>query len=157
MVDANGLPMLDFSYDLPANHNLRDEGIPGGSVWDSLETYDINQACTAYNPAQPFTDLAFVSLKINNKGNDPITTPSCWMLVWTEDNSKPVDPRLDWTVGRRGIPYWDWGVHTGSDGSVINLMQDLIARKNRFIKNPMRGNTQKLATGHQDLQQMDTE
>ncbi len=27
----------------------------------------------------------------------------------------PLDPRLDWTVGRRGIPYWDWGLHTGTD------------------------------------------
>jgi hypothetical protein len=26
-----------------------------------------------------------------------------------------LDPRVDWTVGRRGIPYWDWGEHTGSD------------------------------------------
>jgi len=26
-----------------------------------------------------------------------------------------LDPRLDWAVGRRGIPYWDWGEHTGSD------------------------------------------
>lgn len=25
----------------------------------------------------------------------------------------PVDPRLDWTVGRRGIMYLDWGVHPG--------------------------------------------
>jgi starch-binding outer membrane protein, SusD/RagB family len=25
-----------------------------------------------------------------------------------------VDPRLDWTVGRRGIPYLDWGLHPGS-------------------------------------------
>lgn len=27
----------------------------------------------------------------------------------------PLDPRLDWTVGRRGIPYLDWGVHPGKD------------------------------------------
>lgn len=27
----------------------------------------------------------------------------------------PLDPRLDWSVGRRGIPYWDWGLHTGAD------------------------------------------
>ena len=27
----------------------------------------------------------------------------------------PLDPRLDWSVGRRGIPYWDWGLMTGSD------------------------------------------
>ena len=25
-----------------------------------------------------------------------------------------VDPRLDWTVGRRGIPYLDWGKHPGA-------------------------------------------
>lgn len=26
----------------------------------------------------------------------------------------PLDARLDWTVGRRGIPYLDWGKHPGS-------------------------------------------
>ena len=26
-----------------------------------------------------------------------------------------LDPRLDWTVGRRGIPYLDWGLHPGWD------------------------------------------
>jgi len=26
-----------------------------------------------------------------------------------------VDPRLDWTIGRRGIPYLDWGIHPGAD------------------------------------------
>ena len=25
----------------------------------------------------------------------------------------PLDPRIDWTVGRRGIPYLDWGIHPG--------------------------------------------
>lgn len=27
----------------------------------------------------------------------------------------PLDPRLDWTIGRRGIPYLDWGIHPGRD------------------------------------------
>ncbi len=26
-----------------------------------------------------------------------------------------IDPRLDWTVGRRGIPYLDWGNHPGKE------------------------------------------
>ncbi len=30
-------------------------------------------------------------------------------------DARPLDPRLDWTVGRRGIPYLDWGPHTGQD------------------------------------------
>jgi hypothetical protein len=29
--------------------------------------------------------------------------------------SGSLDPRLDWTVGRRGIPYLDWGNHPGYD------------------------------------------
>ncbi|WP_460974909.1 RagB/SusD family nutrient uptake outer membrane protein [Spirosoma knui] len=27
----------------------------------------------------------------------------------------PVDPRLDWSIGRRGIPYLDWQAHPGLD------------------------------------------
>ena len=37
----------------------------------------------------------------------------------SSDNFTPdagtIDPRLDWTVGRRGIPYLDWGLHPGYD------------------------------------------
>lgn len=31
------------------------------------------------------------------------------------DDVTPVDPRLDFTVSRRGIPYKDWGINRGSD------------------------------------------
>jgi hypothetical protein len=31
------------------------------------------------------------------------------------DSIITLDPRLDWTVGRRGIPYLDWGPHPGSE------------------------------------------
>lgn len=62
-VDANGLPLLDGSFN---NGNLKnDYGIASD---------------------QPFTP----------------------------DNTTPVDPRLDWTVGRRGIPYLDWGIMPGA-------------------------------------------
>jgi starch-binding outer membrane protein, SusD/RagB family len=33
--------------------------------------------------------------------------------AYTPDLTTAVDPRLDWTVGRRGIPYLDWGKHPG--------------------------------------------
>ncbi|PRY27735.1 putative outer membrane starch-binding protein [Spirosoma oryzae] len=26
-----------------------------------------------------------------------------------------LDPRIDWTIGRRGLPYLDWGLHPGAD------------------------------------------
>jgi len=43
--------------------------------------------------------------------NDQGLTPDD---AFTPDEG-PLDPRLDWSVGRRGIPYLDWGPHTGSD------------------------------------------
>jgi hypothetical protein len=38
------------------------------------------------------------------KSSDPFTP-----------DAGPLDPRLDWTVGRRGIPFLDWGPHPGLD------------------------------------------
>ncbi len=121
---SGGLPLLDNSYNAPENTDFRDFGVTGGDVWDSTKTYTRdsdynyyggNSGCTVYDPAHPFTDLGYVSLIDNNKGNNPLTSPAAWELRWIEDHSLPTDPRLDWTAGRRGIPYWDWGVHTGSD------------------------------------------
>lgn len=33
--------------------------------------------------------------------------------AYQPDNVTPLDPRLDWSVGRRGINFWDWGPHPG--------------------------------------------
>ena len=48
--------------------------------------------------------------------NDPVISDQGVAIgdPFVED-AGPLDPRLDWAVGRRGIPYWDWGPHTGAD------------------------------------------
>jgi len=33
--------------------------------------------------------------------------------AYLNDVTQPLDPRLDWAVGRRGIPFYDWGPHPG--------------------------------------------
>ncbi len=33
--------------------------------------------------------------------------------AYEPDRTTPIDPRLDWSVGRRGVPYLDWGLHPG--------------------------------------------
>lgn len=43
--------------------------------------------------------------------NDQGLTPSDAFTEYTGN----LDPRVDWSVGRRGIPFWDWGPMTGSD------------------------------------------
>jgi hypothetical protein len=35
--------------------------------------------------------------------------------AFSPDVTTPVDPRLDFTIGRRGVPYLDWGLHPGND------------------------------------------
>lgn len=56
----------------------------------------------------PFLDNTYNDSPVINDQGLSITDP------FTED-TRPLDPRLDWTVGRRGIPYLDWGPHTGQD------------------------------------------
>ena len=109
--DPAGLQLANYNI----NPDLRDQGSPGGSEWKATITYSQNQGVTVYAPSAPFTDLGYKSLVNDNEGNDPLTNSTAWELVWTEDNSREIDPRLDWTVGRRGIPYFDCGVHTGGD------------------------------------------
>lgn len=64
-VNANGLPLLDGSYNTGANQLKNDQGV---------------ESKAAFTP-----------------------------------DAGPVDPRLDWSIGRRGIPYLDWMVHPGLD------------------------------------------
>jgi len=45
-----------------------------------------------------------------------ITSPTTWNSQSTNftsaQNTTPVDPRLDWTVGRDGVPFKDWGPYS---------------------------------------------
>lgn len=36
-------------------------------------------------------------------------------VPFTPDNTVALDPRIDWTVGRRGVPFHDWGYHPGQN------------------------------------------
>ncbi len=76
--------------------------------------------CGFYQPTQEFVNsfrtsggLPLLDFTYNE---DPVVSDQGLRPSdpFTEDPG-PLDPRLDWSVGRRGIPYWDWGEHTGSD------------------------------------------
>lgn len=57
----------------------------------------------------PFLDSIVFQVDLKNDEGLESADP------FTPDNITPLDPRLDWTVGRRGIPYLDWGLHPGKD------------------------------------------
>ncbi len=113
--DANGLPFLDNSYNDVEVSN--DQGYVPMRNWSATVTYAADAVVTVDNPADPLhSQIHFVSLADDNTGNDPLTSPGSWSqdVTYTEFDGQ-LDPRVDWSVGRRGIPYWDWGPHTGSD------------------------------------------
>jgi hypothetical protein len=97
--NAGAGEVLNFPY--------KSGGSPGG-------------CCGFFDPTQEFVNsfrtsggLPLLDFSYNN---DPVKSDYGLAPTdpFTTDNG-PLDPRLDWSVGRRGIPYWDWGLHTGSD------------------------------------------
>ncbi len=76
--------------------------------------------CGFCNPTQDFVNY----FRTNDNGlplldtyNDEKVTNDQGVAVDAayEEYAGQLDPRLDWSAGRRGIPYWDWGIHTGQD------------------------------------------
>lgn len=81
---------------------------------------DIGMCCGFHQPSQNLVN----AFKVDASGLPLFTTFNEVDLandqsVGSEEtfvvDPSPVDPRLDWTVGRRGIPYRDWGICRGRD------------------------------------------
>ncbi len=82
-------------------------GSPGGCCGFFQPSHDlVNSFLT--RDGLPLLDNSYNADPISNDQGISVDAP------YTID-ARPVDPRLDWTVGRRGIPYLDWGPHTGQD------------------------------------------
>lgn len=76
--------------------------------------------CGFFQPTQYFvnhfrTDAVTGLPSVTNFNANPIKSDMGVLSAqpFTPD-AGTVDPRLDWTVGRRGIPYLDWGNHPGA-------------------------------------------
>ena len=114
---VGGLPLLGAAENsIPV---INDEGIPATNPWKADTKY-LKDVVVSITTADQHHDTYYKSLTgatgSENVGNPPATSPAAWVqtTTWTED-AQPLDPRLDWTVGRKGIPFWDWGIHTGAD------------------------------------------
>jgi len=56
----------------------------------------------------PLLDESYFSNPLKNDQGISADKP------FSPDVTTPLDPRIDWTVGRRGVPYLDWGIMPGS-------------------------------------------
>lgn len=119
---------FDIGYENSAEAVFSQQTQASGTVTGSAETsYELAYpyggvwgCCGFYQPSQNLVNaykttadgLPFLDDSYNNdnlKNDEGITSNS----PFTNDATTPLDPRLDWSVGRRGVPYWDYGQHPG--------------------------------------------
>lgn len=107
-----------FEYQSSVNDNSNGSNGNWGDVLNFPYTAGPGGCCGFYQPSQSL---------VNSYRVDPNGLP--FLDTWNDVNVKsdqglkssdpftpetaPLDSRLDWTVGRRGIPYLDWGPHPG--------------------------------------------
>jgi hypothetical protein len=116
--NRNGVESI---YTVQTSVNDGSEGWNGG--WGTVMNFPLRgpaTCCGFFQPTQDFVNtfrtdangLPYLDTYNNEKvTNDQGLAPED---PFTEYTGR-LDPRLDWSVGRRGIPYWDWGDHTGQD------------------------------------------
>jgi starch-binding outer membrane protein, SusD/RagB family len=96
-------------YDAVLNFPYKGGASPGGCCGFYCPTQEyVNSFRTS--AGLPLLDFSY------NTGTNPVKDDEglAASAPFTPD-AGPLDPRLDWSVGRRGIPYWDWGIMTGLD------------------------------------------
>jgi hypothetical protein len=116
---ANG-PETILAYQASAN-----DGNPNGDNANWGERLNFPHAgspfgcCGFHQPSQNLVNFFVVDadglpLALSTGDLTPLSASSSWNAESANlaaGSSLPVDPRLDWTVGRDGVPYKDWGEH----------------------------------------------
>jgi starch-binding outer membrane protein, SusD/RagB family len=85
--------------------------------------------CGFHQPSQNLVnffrvDAAGLPLALSVGDLTPLNATAAWNASnanFTSADLAPVDPRLDWTVGRDGVPYKDWGIHSSTLGWVRDI------------------------------------
>lgn len=107
---ANG-PETILAYQASVN-----DGNPNGDNGNWGETLNFPHGggmfgcCGFHQPSQNLVNF-FV---VDGSGLPVALTDPSWNARdenFDASTPAPVDPRLDWTVGRDGVPYKDWGIH----------------------------------------------
>ncbi len=120
--NSESVLQINFSVDptsLPDNANLGETGVsPVGTAADVTYGYWKQPSFNVVNAFK--TDVNGLPM-MDASGNDTsnVTNMTNDMKIASSAPFVPyqgtVDPRLDWSVGRRGVPYLDWGVDPGAD------------------------------------------
>jgi tetratricopeptide (TPR) repeat protein len=102
---ANSAQELDLNFP----YNTGSNG-PAGCCGFFAPSFELANSFRVNATGLPLLDGSY-NTGTNQLKNDQGIASSA---AFTPD-AGPVDPRLDWSIGRRGIPYLDWQVHPGLD------------------------------------------
>ena len=120
--DATNGKETIFAYQASAN-----DGEPNGNNSNYGERLNFPYSgshfgCCGFN--QPTQNLVN-SFRVDANGLPlSMTDPNNWNASnanFSAAIKDPVDPRIDWTVGRDGVPYKDWGLYSTADGWVRDI------------------------------------
>jgi hypothetical protein len=109
--DASNGPETIFAYQASSN-----DGEPNAANANYGERLNFpyspsHFACCGFDPPSQNLVNAFLVDPVSGLPLS-ITAPATWNTsnaAFVAGNMTPVDPRLDWTVGRDGVPFKDWG------------------------------------------------
>lgn len=98
--NANSGDVLNFPYQSNTS--------PGGCCGFYQPSFSLANSYKVDANGLPLLDGSFNSKDLKNDEGIAVSA------AYTPDNTTPVDPRIDWTIGRRGIPFLDWGPMPGA-------------------------------------------
>jgi hypothetical protein len=75
---------------------------PGGCCGFFQPSFELANSYITNGSGLPLLDASYNAIEL--KSDQGISSDD----AFTPDNTIPLDPRIDWTIGRRGIPYLDW-------------------------------------------------
>jgi len=113
--DAEGVFVVQMSVnDGSGNSQNAGQGVANGNYGDLLNfPYNAGPGacCGFFDPSQSLAN----AYKTDATSGLPLANPDAGNDV--SDPTSPytgtLDPRIDWAIGRKGIPYLDWGPHPG--------------------------------------------
>jgi hypothetical protein len=118
---ANG-PETIFAFQASSN-----DGEPDGTNanWGERLNFPYSGSplacCGFHQPSQNLVNF----YKVDAAGLPlAVSSPGTWNASdanLNASNLTPIDPRLDWTVGRDAVPYKDWGLHNSTAGWVRDV------------------------------------
>ena len=114
---------LESIYEIQRSVNDYNESLnaEAGIGLNAPQGGDIGTCCGFHCPSQNLANAFKVDangLPLFDTFNNPPDLKNDQGVASGDDfipATDPLDPRIDWTIGRRGIPYLDWGINRGAD------------------------------------------